>query len=541
MAYGPRQRYSWAAMGNRRPTHGAVAAGDPRTVEAGLFALREGGNAVDAALASQLCAVVVEPLLTSFGGGGVALVRDGRDGRIRAHDFFGAHPGYGRPDGPPPPTRPVEVDYGVEQQIFHIGPGAVAVPGLPAGIEELHRRYGTLPLTALVEPAIHHARTGIEVGENLVVALRLINRLLRGDEEVARRYLPGGEILSPGDRLHQPDLGDTLERFAREGADLFYRGDLARALVDFAGGDAGQVTLDDLARYRCEERTPVRGAYRDARFWTVPPPAAGGILLAYSLGVLDRLASPASRPGGEGLVQLARVMAAADAVRDRRFHEQLDDPAYQTDLLGDGGLARGIAAVGQSPPAGGPSGDPVGSTTHLGTADRDGWMVTVTSSNGETCGHLLPGAGVLLNNFLGEEDLQGPADLVPGVGSRIRTMMTPTLVRLADGTRVGLGSGGANRIRSALLQGIVHLVDGGADLATAVTHPRIHFEGGVCRVELPGMLAGELEHLERALGRLTRYDDLHMYFGGLHAVALRSDGGFGGAGDPRRGGSYGEV
>ncbi len=535
------QRYSWAAMSTQGTTHGAIAAGDPRTVEAGIFALREGGNAVDAALAAMLCAVVVEPLLTSFGGGGVALVRDARDGTTRAHDFFGVHPGYGRPLGPPPPTRPVAVDYGVEQQIFHIGPGAVAVPGLPAGIEDLHQRYGTLPLSALVEPALHHARTGIAVGENLVVALGLINRLLRDDPEVARRYLPGGEILTPGDPLHQPDLGDTLERFTREGASLFYRGDLAGALVAFAGGEAGQITLEDLARYRCVERQPIRGAYRDARFWTVPPPAAGGALLAYALGVFDRLGSSASRPDGENLLRLARVMAVADAARDGRFHRELDDPDYLARLLGQASLARGAADIDRSRSAGARAADPVGSTTHLSTADREGWIVSVTSSNGETCGHLLPGTGVLLNNFLGEEDLQGPADHAPEIGSRIRTMMTPTMLGLADGARVALGSGGANRIRSALLQGIVHLVDRGAGLTDAVNRPRIHHESGICRVEVPGMDPGALAHLERHLGPLTRYADLHMYFGGLHAVALRPDGGFVGAGDPRRGGSYAEV
>jgi gamma-glutamyltranspeptidase / glutathione hydrolase len=531
----------WAVMGSPRPRRGAVAAGDHRTVDAGLHALREGGNAVDAAVAALLCATVVEPLLTSLGGGGVALVRDGRDGEVRAHDFFGVYPGRDRPAAPIPSMKPVLVDYGVEQQIFHIGSGAVAVPGLPAGIEHLHRHYGTLPLTVLAEPAVHHARAGIEVGANLQVALMVIQNLLRDDPEVARRYLPGGAILAVGATLRQPDLGDTVERFAREGAALFYRGDLARALLDFAGGDAGQLTPEDLAAYRCRERAPVRGIFRDARFATVPPPAAGGALLAYALGVLHHIGPLGTRVDGPTLLQLARVMSAADAVRDETFHRELDTPSYLAELLGEDSLARGAAAAVGEATDRAPADNPVGSTTHLNTVDRDGWMVSITSSNGETCGHLLPGAGVLLNNFLGEEDLQGPADVTPAPGSRIRTMMTPTLVRLADGSRVALGSGGANRIRSALLQGIVHLVDRGAPLAEAVTHSRIHHEAGVCRVEEPGIDPDALVHLQRHLGELTRYEEPHMYFGGLHAVALRPDGSFDGAGDPRRGGCCGEV
>ena len=496
---------------------------------------------MDAAVAALLCATVVEPLLTSLGGGGVALVRDGRDGAVRAHDFFGVHPGRNRPEGPIPPMKPVPVDYGVEQQIFHIGSASVAVPGLPAGIDHLHRRYGTLPLTVLAEPAVHHARAGAAVGRNLQTALTVIGNLLRDDPEVARRYFPDGTILEVGATLRQPDLGDTVERFAREGADLFYRGDLAREMVAFAGGAAGQLTMDDLAGYRCQERSPILGSFRDARFATVPPPAAGGALLAYALGILHRIGPLGTEVTGRALVQLARVMSAADAVRDDRFHLELDDHAFLAGLLDDDNLARGAAQAVKAAAATAPVGDPVGSTTHLSAVDGDGWMVTVTSSNGETCGYLLPGTGVLLNNFLGEEDLQGPADEIPAPGSRIRTMMTPTLVHVADGPYVALGSGGANRIRSALLQGIVHLVDWGSSLADAVTHSRIHLEDGICRVEEPGMDPAALNHLQQHVGELTRYDQPHMYFGGLHAVALRPDGTFDGAGDPRRGGSYGEV
>ncbi|MDP7115117.1 MAG: gamma-glutamyltransferase, partial [Myxococcota bacterium] len=414
-------------MGSRASQKGAVAAGDHRTAEAGLHALREGGNAVDAAVAALLCATVVEPLLTSLGGGGVALVRDGRDGAVRAHDFFGVHPGRNRRAGPVPPMKPVPVDYGVEQQIFHIGSGSVAVPGLPAGIDHLHRRYGTLPLTVLAEPAVHHARAGVAVGINLRTALTVIGNLLRDDPEVARRYFPDGTSLEIGAILRQPDLGDTVERFAREGADLFYRGDLAQAMVAFAGGSAGQLTLDDLAGYRCHERPPILGSFRNARFATVPPPAAGGALLAYALGILHRIGPLGTEVTGPALVQLARVMSAADAVRDGRFHLELDDRTFLADLLGDDNLDRGAEQAAVGAPFSAPGGNPVGSTTHLSTVDGDGWMVTATSSNGETCGYLLPGAGVLLNNFLGEEDLQGPSGEIPAPGSRIRTMMTPTL------------------------------------------------------------------------------------------------------------------
>ena len=524
-------------MGTRTPTRGAVAAGDERTVEAGLHALDSGGNAVDAAVASALTAFVVEPGLTSPAGGGVALVRSGADGRVRAHDFFATVPGLERASGDVPPMVPLPVDYGAEVQIFHVGPASVGVPGMPAGLEHLHRRYGTLPLSVLAEPALDHARTGFVVAGNLPVTMSLIAELLAQDPVVAALFLPGGEVIAEGADLRLPDLGDTLELFAREGARPFYTGEVARALLAFAGEGRGRLSAADLAAYEVFEREPLRCGYRGAQVRLNPPPGAGGVLLSLALGLLQR-----ARTSVEGVdlptgLLLARIMAAADGARDAAFFTGLDDPEFVQDLLSDARLARIAATLDGSQPRP-PRDASAGSTTQISAADEHGWVVSMTSSNGESCGWMRPGTGMLLNNFLGEEDLQGPDGTGRAAGERIRTMMTPTILEEADGTVAALGSGGANRIRSAVMQGIVHLVDRGCSPAAAVDHPRIHHEDGVCRVEMSGIVSGLDDHLEQHLGAVTRYPDLHMYFGGLHVVRLHPDGSFDGAGDPRRSGAY---
>ncbi len=519
-------------------TRGAVAAGDPRSVAAGLNALRNGGNAVDALLAAGLTAAVVETFLTGLGGGGVALVRSADDGVVRAHDFFATVPGLGRGDRPVPATTPVEVDYGVEVQVFHGGPASVAVPGIPAGFADLHRRYGRLPMEALVEPALHHARRGFEVDGSMTVVCELIAGVISLDPAIRAMFLPGGEVVARGTTLRLPELGDTLELFAREGARPFYEGEVAGAMLAFAGGDRGPLTAQDLRAYRARRREPLVRAYRDGELFLNPPPGAAGALLAHAFGVLQDALPSIERFDGPTLLRLARVMAAADGVRDAEFFHRLDEPAWLEALLDPERLRATAARLARLPATA--ADDGVGSTTHVSAVDADGWVAAYTSSNGETCGWMLPGTGVMLNNFLGEEDLQGPDGASRAPGQRVRTMMAPTLLRQADGSWAAMGTGGANRIRSAVLQGVIHLVDRGVDPAEAVEHGRIHHEGGVCRVELAGGLDEALAvELEEALGTVIRYSDRHMYFGGLHLARLRPDGSFDGAGDPRRAGAFG--
>ena len=266
--------------------------------------------------------------------------------------------------------------------------------------------------------------------------------------------------------MRQPELADTLELLGSEGAAPFYTGEIAAAVVDWLTERGGMLTMQDLAAYRVIEREPVRVSYRGREVVTNPPPSAGGILIAQALSLLD--AGPSPPP----LRNVIAAMEATQAARTSEFLEGLDDPEFAARFLQAGG-------------ARGPTGR-LGSTTHVAVIDRDGRACSVTSSNGASSGVVVPGTGVHLNNMLGEQDLNPLGFHRHPPGRRLPSMMAPTAV-LRDGRpELVLGSAGSNRIRSAILQTIVRVIDDGLRAAEAVRAPRVHYEDGVIYAE-PGV------------------------------------------------------
>jgi gamma-glutamyltranspeptidase/glutathione hydrolase len=278
-----------------------------------------------------------------------------------------------------------------------------------------------------------------------------------------------------------------------------------------AGG--GALTAEDLARYEALPRTPVCARYRGRDVMTNPPPSAGGILLALALGLLDERVAH-EPPGPPTLTDLVAVMEEAQAARDERFLAGLAEDGFQERFLGASRL---------------------GSTTHVSVVDADGRACSVTTTNGEGSGVLVPGTGIHLNNIMGEEDLSPLGFFRDPPGRRMPSMMAPTVVLDAAGeVELVLGSAGSNRIRSAILQTIVNVVDRGMAAADAVLAPRLHFEAGVVYAE-PGL---PLEDL-RALGhRIAPFRERNLFFGGVQAVQRDpATGALSGGGDPRRGGA----
>ena len=302
-------------------------------------------------------------------------------------------------------------------------------------------------------------------------------------------------MLGVGDPVRQPELATTLERLGAEGPRPFYRGDIARAIADWLSERGGLLTPEDLEAYRVVNRRPIVLPYRGRDVLLNPPPSAGGTLIAFALEQLERDGHFA--PTTERLVE---VMEAAQAHRT---------PAFLASLGERGSL---------------------GSTTHISVLDADGRACAVTTSNGEGAGIIVPGTGIHLNNMLGEQDLNPLGFHKHPPGRRLPSMMSPTVV-LRDGRpELVLGSGGSNRIRSAILQTVINVVDRGMDVADAVRSPRAHFEDGIVYVE-PGLDAHTLE----AAGRtLARFRELNLFFGGVNAVTADP---LAGVGDPRRGGA----
>jgi gamma-glutamyltranspeptidase/glutathione hydrolase len=342
-----------------------------------------------------------------------------------------------------------------------------------------------------------------------------------------------------GDLLRFPDLADALERLAAEGPEWLYRGETAQRICEWVTERGGLLSPDDFAAYEVIERQPVVAAYRGLDVLTNPPPSSGGILIAFALDLLERLGDAAPCDDPDALQLLVEVMAEAADARGADFHERLHDEEFATEFLSSGRLERAALRVaersGLARPAGG--GDALGSTTHISTLDADGNAASVTCSNGTGSGVLVPGTGVHLNNMLGEEDLNplGFHRLSPG--TRVTSMMAPTIV-LRDGeVELSLGSAGSNRLRSAILQVVRYIFHCGMDVGEAVRAGRLHYEAETLHAE-PGFSPESLDELDRRGYRVVRWKGLNLYFGGAQAV--RRDPAteeMSGAGDPRRGGA----
>lgn len=483
---------------------GVVAAGHPLTAEAGARVLREGGNAVDAAIAGMLTSFVAEPLLTGLGAGGHMIVVSGQETAVL--DFFVEAPRRAA-DGSAAELEAVDVSFGDAVQVFYIGPASCGIYGTPAGVCTASKRWGTMPLPELAAPAARLAREGVALNAQQAYIAKILNDLLCSTPECASLWSRDGQVLGEGDVMRDPDLGSAIERLASEGAAPFYTGDIAASVCDLLGRLGGSIEPDQLAAYRAIEREPLCVPYRDREVLTNPPPSAGGSLLAYALTLLDR--DGPRRVGPPSTAQLVEAMEAAQAERTPEFIEGLGEEGF-------------IERFRSSR---------LGATTHISVLDGQGMACGVTTTNGEGSGVVVPGTGIHLNNVMGEEDLNPMGFHRHPAGRRMPSMMAPTVVLREGEVELVLGSAGSNRIRSALLQTILGVVDRGLPVLDAVRAPRVHSEGGVIYHE-PGI---DMKGMSREDRKIVRFHDLNLFFGGVQAVERR-DGLIAGAGDPRRGG-----
>jgi gamma-glutamyltranspeptidase/glutathione hydrolase len=505
--------------GSRSDELGVVAAGHPVSAAAGADALREGGNAVDAALAAMLASFAAEPLLTGLGAGGYMLVvAPGRAPTLL--DFFVEAPG--RESGPTPRADllPVRISFGDAVQTFNIGVASVGCFGMPAGVCEASRRFGRLALETLVAPAARLAREGVELNVQQAYIVELLGGIVTSTPECAALFAPEGQLLHAGQRIYQPELADSLERLSTEGSRPFYEGDIGAAIAAWVGDRGGLLARADLKAYVVIDRSPLEVSYRGREVLINPPPSAGGLLIARALTLLGEA------PGPPTVAEVVAVMERVQGERTSEFLDGLNDPELGARFLrGDPGPG---AAEGRGT---GPS--RLGSTTHISVLDREGWACSVTCSNGSASGVLVPGTGIHLNNMLGEQDLNPHGFHRYPPGRRMPSMMAPTVVLRDGAPALAVGSAGSNRIRSAILQTIIRSIDEGATATEAVDAPRVHWEDGVVYTE-PGVDSSALAVAGR---ELAPFRERNLFFGGVQAAARDPDGRFSGGGDPRRGGA----
>lgn len=519
--------------------NGAVAAGHPLTAEAGARILAEGGNAVDACVAAAFVSWVAESPLTGPGAGGFMLVHRARDASDRVLDFFVAVPGRSLPadrvGAGGGAMIPVDVHFDERaSQVFLIGPASCAVPGAPAGLELAHRRYGRLPWAELFAPAIEAARSGVRLNQAQAFLCDILDPILRAEPE-GRRVYGGDRPRREGEDVHMEELAATLEWLAAEGAGVLYRGELARRLSAAVRARDGRITEDDLATYRVVQRRPVRAMYRGAEFVSNPPPSSGGLLIAFALRVLDRLGVRAPAGSPEALAALAEAMRAASVLRGRGFRSELARGGAARRLLSDERVdaSAGAARAALARPAREAIGLP--STTHVSVLDAQGNAASLSSSTGCGSGFFVPGTGIQLNNMLGEPDLN-PEGRSARPGARLTSMMAPSLVLAGGRPRLVVGSAGSIRLRAAILQIVVNVVEHGLTVEEAIEAPRVHLEDDVLQLE-GGIDTGAADRLEERGYPVARWAGRNLYFGGASAVGVRPDGALEAAGDSRRGGA----
>ena len=520
---------------------GAVACAAPAAADVGAATLAAGGNAVDAAVATALALAVVHPQAGNLGGGGFAVVKIGAE--FAALDFRETAPAAATrtmfldPNGAPVPERSL------------VGPLAAGVPGSPAGLYELHRRFGRLPWREVVAPAARLAERGFVVTPRLSAALAASQPLLSRFASTAAVWLPEGRAPAAGSTLRLPALAGTLRAYASDGPRALTSGPRAAALAAAVRRHGGVLTAADLAAYRPAWREPVRFSAFGWEVASMPLPSSGGIILAETVGMLDRLGW-AGLPAGSA--QRAHLLAEAwrRAFADRML---LGDPsaalAGPRELLAGAWLVRRAAGIDpqQATPSAAvgawsaaPSERP--ETTHLSVIDaaRNAVALTTTLNGSFGCGLLVGEVGFLLNNEMddfttapGQPNLygliQGDANAV-APGKRMLSSMSPT-VAWRGPELLCLGSPGGSHIPTATLQTLLAVIVDGQPLAVAVAQPRIHHQWQPDELAFePGALgADQLAELARRGHTLRQVSHL----GEVDAVLRTAEGEVVAAADPR--------
>lgn len=508
---------------------GVIAAGHQKTAEAGIEMLRNGGNAFDAAVAAILASFVTESTLTSAGGGGFLLAHT-QAGKNILFDFFTQTPRQ-KLTSSELNFYPVEVDFGVTVQEFYIGLGSMAVPGNIAGVFHVHQRLGKLPFKVVAEPAIHYARNGMQLNKFQYYCLTsILAPILIDQKEGKQFYRPTGELVEPDCVLFRQQLADTLDYLAQKGAREFYEGEIAHRLVKDCQELGGYLTLEDLRNYQVIEREPLVIDYRGNTLLTNPPPSSGGALIAFALKLLSKLDLDNIEFGSihhlEILNQVLRLtnIARKDGYDANLYQEQIADIFLSDEhlFLYEEQLTKSV--------------NKWGSTTHLSVVDGEGNAASVTTSNGEGSGYVIPGTGIMVNNMLGEEDLNPQGFHQWQKNVRISSMMAPTIVLKDNQPEIVLGSGGSKRIRTAILQVISNILDFKMSAKDAVNSPRVHWENDTFHVE-PGFSEQEVNKITLPADKqLVRWQENNLFFGGVHTVKVAADGFIEAASDQRRDG-----
>jgi gamma-glutamyltranspeptidase/glutathione hydrolase len=497
----------------------AIAGPSELAAEAAREIVEEGGNAVDAAVAAAVAAMCTEVGIVSLDSGAFVTVWPA-GGDPQVVDGCVAMPGLDRPAGRfGRGGLPVRVTYGGGVDLV-VGCGSVAVGGAVAALGETSRRWGSLPWERLLGPAHGLARDGFPLSHASRTWLEHSHEAVFGwqAESHALVHDAAGGIRDAGTPMHIPNLAATLELLAREGPGCLYGGELGRAIVEWVDAGDGLLSERDLAGYEARVCEPLEDTMSD---WTVampPPPSFGGAALAAMMAMLGHDPLPGWTP--EEVARLARVQRAVFGFRNDRVFTA-DEPVAAVAELLEWARSQGGALDGLRSP----------STVHVSVVDADGMACAVTASSGYGSGVFVPSAGIWLNNCLGEIELNPRGFHALPPGHRLGSNMAPSVGRRSDGAVLAVGSPGAERITTAILQVLANFMRVGVGLEEAVSAPRLHVERtpeGWCAAVEPGLPLAAVDMPVRT------FDELSMFFGGVGAALMQAGGELSAAADPRR-------
>ncbi|MGX1348560.1 gamma-glutamyltranspeptidase/glutathione hydrolase [Bradyrhizobium elkanii] len=511
-------------------SRGMVVSNHPLASSAGAEMLAAGGNAIDAAIATLFTLTVVEPMMVGIIGGGMAHIRLA-DGSHRFIDGQSTVPQAVKPDtytSKPGSAHDVFDTVGNENLN---GPKAVAVPGsLKAWCETL-RRFGTMSLADVMQPAIKHAARGYAATPYLHECITDGAEEMLKDKPISAIYLPDGAPLKPGERVVQAEYAETLKYIADHGDNALYQGPLGDILVDYMKRNAGFIAQEDLATYKTVERQPIRCDYRGWEILGPPPPAASGVHITQMLNILEGY--DIARLGfgtAETIHYLAEVLKIAFADRaaasgDPAYInvpvERLTSKAYAEErrrVIDPAAAQAWSAGVTQLESA---------HTTHMTAADAMGNVVATTQTINNLFGAkiLIPGLGTVPNNYMNLFDPRPGHALSLAAGKRVTTSMSP-MMALRDGKLAyALGLPGGKRIFPSAMQALINLIDHGMSLQEAVEAPRVWTEGNALEVEqaVPEAVRAALS----AKGHKVQV--VPTVAGGMNAIQFHADGTMSGA------------
>jgi len=499
-----------------------VATGSKEATDAAVNILKNGGNAIDAAVSAVFTSMTSEFALTGVGGGGAMMVKI-RGEEPTIYDFF--------VDTPTPNLQvnkefeKIQINFGESKQYFHIGKASIAIPGTLKGLCHIHKLHGKLPLPVVLESGIHIAKYGCRLNAEQAYIFKLLNSIFLYSNNSKELLTQNNKLIKEGEIFKNVDFANFLERVAHEGDDFFYKGDLSEKIVSYLK-DGGLIDLESLKTYKVIKRKPASMNLNGNIIYTNPAPSSGGSLIIFLLKLLKY-----EKRNAISINKIIKAMAVTDIARRKNCNDTNDSSQFSKllhndiikkyqDLYNNNviNIDDNLTMINR------------GCTTQVSIMDKNGNCASVTTSNGEGSGYVIPETGIMLNNMLGEEDLNPNGFHKWKSRQRLPTMMSPSIITNCNLPIMVLGSGGSNRIRSAIAQVLINYLYNRKSLEESIESYRVHLEGNDLYYEEGAKV--KFDKINMKLN-LKPFKNKSLFFGGVNAVTTSE-----GYSDTRRGGTY---